>query len=200
VVAYDGGVIHSAKPVKSSDDMKGMKLHPPTRLAGEALKALGAHPVAAPLSQVGDLLANRIVDGCIVPWDLAPVTRAAELTKFHAVFEGPAIATATVLLAMNKAKYDALPADLRTVLDNNSGRHFAGLAGAMFDERAATVEEAVKKRGHVVSQLPAREAEHWRRATEPAIHAWIRQMKERGRNGERLLAAAKSAVAKYASA
>jgi len=198
VCATDGGVIHSIRPVKSLDDVKGLKLRPPTRLAGETLKAVGAHPIAAPLSQVGDLLANKIADGCIVRWEAAPAIRAGELTKFHAVFEAPTFTATAFLLAMNKPRYDGLPADLRRVLDQNSGQAFAANAGAMFDEQAVFVAEAVRKRGHTLSEFSGHDMQRWRKATEPALHTWLKQMSERGLNGEKLLADAKVAVAKYA--
>src|SRR4051812_34906529 len=45
VWAHDGGLIHSNKAIKTMDDMRGLKLRSPTRLAGEALKALGANGI-----------------------------------------------------------------------------------------------------------------------------------------------------------
>jgi TRAP-type C4-dicarboxylate transport system substrate-binding protein len=198
--AADGGAIHSNRHVKSLDDVKAMKLRPPTRLAGEALKAAGAHPIAAPLSQVGDLLANKVMDGCIVRWEAVPAIRAGELTKFHTDFGAPTLTTTTFLLAMNKNKYAALSSDLKTVLDKNSGQHFANLAGAMFDERAAAVEEEVSKRGHSTTEFPPHETLRWRKATEPVVHSWLREMSARGANGEKLLADAKAVIAKYAGA
>ena len=40
--AHDAGHIHATRQIKTMDDLKGLKLRSPTRLAGEALKALGA--------------------------------------------------------------------------------------------------------------------------------------------------------------
>ena len=43
--SHDHGLIHANKAVKTMEDLKGLKLRSPTRLAGEALKALGATAV-----------------------------------------------------------------------------------------------------------------------------------------------------------
>ena len=51
---------------------------------------------------------------------------------------------------MNKAKYDGLPADLKAVIDKNSGMAFAELAGNMWDTEAVRVREMVAKRGNTI--------------------------------------------------
>ena len=48
----DRGVIHAYAPVRSIEDIKGLKLHVQTRLAGEAMRALGAHPVPMPSEEL----------------------------------------------------------------------------------------------------------------------------------------------------
>jgi TRAP-type C4-dicarboxylate transport system substrate-binding protein len=197
VLARDGGVIHANRPVRSLGDVRGLRLRPPTRLAGEGLQAAGARPVAAPLSQVGESLANNALDGCIVSWEIAPSIRASELAKFHTGFGSPTFAAVTFVLAMNRAKYESLSADIKAVLDANGGRHFAALAGSMFDEQSAIAEEESGRRGHSVAEFSAHEVGLWRKATEPVIHAWLKRMQDRGLDGEMLLAEAKRAVAKY---
>ena len=62
---------------------KGLKLRSPTRLAGEALKALGATAVPMPIPQVPESLAQRVIDGCVVPWEVVPAIKLHELVKIH---------------------------------------------------------------------------------------------------------------------
>jgi hypothetical protein len=52
--SHDHGLIHATKPVQTMEDLKGLKLRSPTRLAGEALKALGATAIPMPIPQVPD--------------------------------------------------------------------------------------------------------------------------------------------------
>ena len=196
--AHDGGLIHANKQVKTMDDRKGLKLRNPTRLAGEALKALGAVSVGMPVPQVPESLAQRVIDGAVVPWEVVPAIKVHELLKFHTEIPGsPTLYSASFFLAMNKAKYDGMPADLRAILDKNSGLAFAELAGNMWDNEAVTVSDLVRKRGNTISVISEEEKALWIKATEPVHAAWIEQVKAKGLDGAKLIAEAKALVAKH---
>ena len=196
--AHDGGLIHANKQVKTMDDRKGLKLRNPTRLAGEALKALGAVSVGMPVPQVPESLAQRVIDGAVVPWEVVPAIKVHELLKFHTEIPGsPTLYSASFFLAMNKAKYDGMPADLRAILDKNSGLAFAELAGNMWDNEAVTVSDLVRKRGNTISVISEEEKALWIKATEPVHAAWIEQVKARGLDGAKLIAEARALVTKH---
>ena len=201
VWAHDHGLVHANKQIKTMGDLKGLKLRSPTRLAGDALKALGANGIPMPIPQVPEALAQRVLDGCVVPWEVVPAIKVHELVKFHTEIAGsPTLYTATFIIAMNKAKYDSLPADLKKVIDQNSGQAFAAAAGKMWDEQALVVEEMVRKRGNTVTVLDKDEAARWAKATQPVVDAWLKQANEKGIGGDKLLADAKALLTKYASA
>ena len=101
---------------QDQEDMKGLSCACPTRLAGEALKALGATAIAMPIPQVPESLAQKVIDGCVVPWEVVPAIKVHELVKYHTEIPGsPTLYTTTFFLAMNKAKYEGLPADLKAI-------------------------------------------------------------------------------------
>ncbi len=196
--AHDAGLIHANKPVKTMEDLKGLKLRNPTRLAGEALKALGATSIGMPVPQVPESLAQKVIDGAVVPWEVVPAIKVQELVKFHTDIPGsPTLYTASFFLAMNKAKYDGLPADLKAVMDKNSGQAFATRAGNMWDEAGAIVLDMVKKRGNTIGSISEEEKARWIKACEPVTAAWIEQVKAKGLDGAKLVAEAKAIVAKY---
>jgi TRAP-type C4-dicarboxylate transport system substrate-binding protein len=199
--AHDRGVIHARRSIARLEDLKGLKVRGTTRLAGEALDALGASAVAVPLLQVPHALAHKIIDACALPWELAPAARIPELLRFHSELAGsPTLTTTTFVLAMNKASYDSLPVDLGTVLDANSGQAAAAVAGAVWDAQAAVVEQAVRTRGNTIATIAADEARRWRAATEPVIGRWLEQMKDRGRDGGKLIESARELTAKFETA
>jgi TRAP-type transport system periplasmic protein len=196
--SHDGGHIHANKQVKTMDDLKGMRLRNPTRLAGEALKALGATSVGMPVPQVPESLAQRVIDGAVIPWEVVPAVKVQELVKFHTEIVGsPTLYTASFFLAMNKAKYEGMPAELRAVIDKNSGMAFAELAGNMWDQEAVRVRDMVAKRGNTITVLADDEKARWIKATEPVYGAWIEQMKAKNIDGVKLIEAAKTLIAKH---
>jgi TRAP-type C4-dicarboxylate transport system substrate-binding protein len=200
--AHDAGVIHANKAVRTMDDLKGLKLRNPTRLAGEALKALGATSVGMPIPQVPESLAQRVIDGAVIPWEVVPAVKVQELVRFHTEIPGsPTLYTASFFLAMNKAKYDGMPADLRAVIDANSGQAFAAMAGPMWDNEATAVSAMVRARsGNTISSISEEEKGRWIKATEPVLAAWTEQVKARGLDGAKLIADARALVAKYEKA
>lgn len=200
--AHDAGVIHANRAVRSMDDLKGLKLRNPTRLAGEALKALGAVSVGMPVPQVPESLAQRVIDGAVIPWEVVPAVKVQELVRFHTEIPGsPTLYTASFFLAMNKAKYEAMPADVRGVIDANSGQAFARMAGAMWDNEAATVAAMVRARsGNTIITISEEEKARWIAATLPVHAAWIEQVKARGLDGARLIADARALVARHEAA
>jgi TRAP-type C4-dicarboxylate transport system substrate-binding protein len=201
VWAHDHGLIHANRQVKSMDDLKGLKLRFPTRLAGEALRALGANAIGMPIPQVPEALAQKVIDGCVVPWEVVPAIKVQELVKFHSEIPGsPTLYTSVFILAMNKAKYDGLSPEAKKVIDANSGMATAEMAGKVWDAEAINVANMVKARsGNTITLLDEAEAAKWRTTTKPVVETWIRQVKEKGLDGDKILADLAAAIAKHAA-
>ncbi len=199
--AHDHGLIHSLKPIKTLEDFKGTKIRFPTRYVGEALRALGANAVGIPTPQVPESLAQRVIDGAVVPWEVVPALKLQELVKYHTEIPGsPTLYTACMMLAMNKAKYESLPSESRQVIDENSGMAFAAAAGKMWDEVGLEVRDMVNKRGNVITVITEDERSRWVKATQPVIDSWIGSMKDKNIDGRKLLETAKATLAKYSGA
>ena len=201
VWAHDGGHIHANRPVRRMEDLRGLRLRFPTRMAGEALRALGAAPVGMPIPQVPEALAQRAIDGAVVPWEVLPSIRLQELVNNHTEITGtPCLYTTTFILAMNRARYDALPADLKRVLDANSGAVAAAMAGRVWDERGPVVRaDVARRRQNTIYVLPQAEKERWQVATRPVLDAWFNAMRERNVDGPALLSQVRALIAKHSA-
>lgn len=132
---HGDGVFHMTnKPIRTSADLKGLKLRAPTRTTNKFIALLGGTPVSMPVPQVGDALSKGVIDGAVVPYEVVPAVKIQELVKFHSETDPaePAFYTATFVFAMNQAKYDSLSPELKKVIDNNSGQTLSGMAGKAF--------------------------------------------------------------------
>jgi TRAP-type C4-dicarboxylate transport system substrate-binding protein len=197
--AHDAGLIHSKKQVTNLDSLKGQKLRFPTRLAGEALKVAGVNAIGMPVPQVPESLAQGVIDGAVVPWEVVPSIRVHELVRYHTNIPGKrALYVASFFLAMNKAKYEGLPADLKKAIDDNSGMEFAKLAGAMWDEAGAEVLKTVQARsGNVINTMSAEDAAKWQEMCKPVWAAFADGLKAKGHDGAKMIAEAEALVAKH---
>jgi TRAP-type C4-dicarboxylate transport system substrate-binding protein len=183
--------------VHKLEDLKGLKLRFPTRLAGEGLTALGADAIGMPIPQLPEALAQGVVNGCVIPWEVVPSLKIHELVEHHTELSGsPTFYTATFVLAMNKARYEGLPAELRQVLDAHSGLEQAAIAGAAWDKASGAAREKVAQAGNEIFTLPEDEVARWRQATQPVVDAWVKATPE----GEQLLEQARALIAKYGQA
>jgi TRAP-type transport system periplasmic protein len=198
--AQDHGVIHANRAIKGLDDLRGLRLRFSARLLGDALRSVGVNAISMPVPQVPEALAQGVIDGCVLAWEAVPTLKIHELVKFHTEIPGsPTLSTTSFLLAMNKARYESLPGDLKAVIDANSGLRPAADAGAIWDNEAAAVTELVLKRKNTIESLPEESVKSWRKAVEPIYAAWVKQISDRGQNGQKLLESARELIAKYES-
>lgn len=198
---HDEGYVHTrSKPVKTLADFRGLKMRAPTRQTNKLLAALGAAPVGMPLPAVADAVSKGTIDGFLLPWEIIPSVKLHEMVKYHTETPDtlPALYSATFILAMNQGKYDGLPADLKAVLDRNSGALLSGLAGKAWDESQAPGRKPAEGRGNVFYKLPEAEAQNWIKASQPMHDAWVSDMDKRGLPGKQMLQDAKDLLQKYA--
>lgn len=195
---HGGGSFHTVrKPITRMADLQGLKIRAPTKETTKLLAALGATPVAMPVPQVPEALSKGVIDGALLPYEVMPAIKATEITKFHSETDPvePMIYTSVFVFAMNKAKYEALPPDLRAVIDANSGATLSGQIGRIYGEVEATNRKLVPPSS--ITVLPRDEVARWKQAAQPVIDGWVRDVTARGADGKGLLEKARALIAKY---
>jgi TRAP-type C4-dicarboxylate transport system substrate-binding protein len=200
VYAHAGNALHTvSKEVASPDDLAGMKLRTPSRSGAWLIEALGAEPVGMPVPDVPQALAKGAVDGVLLPFEIMPALNAHELVEHS--YEGPngeRLGTSVFLFAMNKERYEALPDDLKKVIDDNSGAAIADWIGTDWDK----VEESgkVPRGGSEPVEVTRLSPEEWAAFSERAqavTERWIEEANANGIDGAALVEAASAAVKKH---
>jgi TRAP-type C4-dicarboxylate transport system substrate-binding protein len=200
VHTHGPGLIHAkGNGVRKLEDLKGLKVRAPTRMVNKLLDTLGATPVGMPVPQMPDALSKGVIDGAVVPWEVTTPLRVAELVNTHTTFSGNRSLYVTFFIfAMNKAKYDGLPADLKAVIDKNSGPETSKWAGKVMDDGDAPGLAAAKARGNAIVTLDAQETTRWKEAARKVNDAWIAEMNAKRINAKQLVDDATAMIAKYA--
>lgn len=189
------GVIHSSEEVTSPADFSGLKVRGPSRLTNMLLETLGATPVGMPVPAIPEALSKGVIDGTVIPWEVTGALKIPELVENHTEFEGNMLYTVTFVLAMNKAKYESLPDDLKAVVDKNSGLEFSIFAGETMASFDAPARQAAVDAGNYITTVSASDAAAWQEAAQPVYDNWLADMKEKGMDGQALIDEAKSLMA-----
>ncbi|WP_372658471.1 TRAP transporter substrate-binding protein [Hydrogenophaga sp.] len=193
-------ILHmKSKLITKAGDLHGLKVRGPTRKATQILTAVGAIPVGMPLPAIPDALAKGVIEGAIIPWDTVPAAKLDELTKFHTEFPKgmQGFNNSMQFLAMNKARYDSLPADLKKVIDQNSGPDVSAMYGREIEAQDPVVRAATLARGNTVHVMGKAETEEFKRLTNPIVDEWVKEMNDKGFDGAKLLAGGRELVERY---
>jgi len=197
---HDEGYVHTnGRQVKTLADFKGLKMRAPTRQTNKLLASLGATPVGMPLPAIPDAVSKGTIDGFLLPWEVMPSLKLHEMVKFHSETDPsrPALYSAVFVFAMNQAKYDSLPADLKKVIDNNSGAALSQQIGKIWDNSQAAGRKAAQDRGNTFHTIPGSELDNWVKASAPLYDDWVTDMDKRGANGKALLAEARELLVRF---
>jgi len=194
-----GYLFTTKKQMNTMDDFKGMKFRAPTRLTNKMLAAMGATPVGMPVPAVPEALSKGVIEGAVIPYQVVPSIKVNELVKYAAETDPKfnALYTTVFTIAMNKAKYDSLPADLKKVIDANSGIEFSAMAGRVQEADDGPGREKTKASGVTINVIPAAELAKWKKATDALDDEWAANMTKAGHDGPKLFKAAQDLIKKY---
>lgn len=197
VHVHGPGLIHSLQPVTRLEEMKGLKIRGGSRIINVMLEQLGATPVGMPVTQVGEALSKGVISATTIPWEVVPALKVEQIAKNTTGFTGErGLYTQTFAVAMNKAAYDKLPADLKKVIDANSGMVAASMFGAAMDAGDKAGLALAQKAGNKIVTLDAAETQRWQRAAAGVRAVWYREVSTKGIDGPMLAAAAEELIAK----
>lgn len=190
------GLVHKKGPaITTVEDFDNLKLRGPSRPASLLLDKLGASPVGMPVPAFPEALANGIVDGGVITWEMSPSLKLDELTDSHTDISGDrSLYNLYFIWAMNRDVYEDMPADLRAVIDANSGLMASAWAGRAHDTGDITGREAMSAAGNEIATVNAAETARIAALGEEVISDWVVEMTSKGLDGQMLVDDARAAV------
>lgn len=190
-------IFTTGRKITSSKDFRGLRVRISNATAGRAMAMLGAIPIGVPFDMIADSLANHTVEAVMFYMDSTRVVRVPgdkTLADLLSVAADIHFGSTALMLVMNRASYDALPGDLRAVVDA-AGQQFSVNDGRVRDATEGVAREKFRAdpRYTVIEFTPAQTAE-LRHAIQPAYDDWKATMKKSGIDGDRLLTRASELI------
>ncbi len=168
--AHGPGLLHTKKPVKKLEDIKGMKIRA-TGLSAKIVKALGGVPVAMPQGGTYEALKKGVVEGTFGPMEVLKGWKQAEVIKYTTECYSVGYTT-TFFVVMNLDKWNALPADIKKIFDEVSDK-YTDVHGNVWDSTDQEGRKYTQSLGNEIISLSDEESARWRKAVEPVINDYI---------------------------
>jgi TRAP-type C4-dicarboxylate transport system substrate-binding protein len=184
VHAHGPGVIATRKPVTTLADMKGLKVRA-TGLSGKIVEKLGGSAVGMPQNETYEALRKGVVDATLCPVETLKGWRQGEVIESITPLANIGYTTA-MFVVMNKAKWDALPADLQQSLTDVS-REWAAKHGEAWDQADIEGLAFIRELGKKVQNLPQADAERAREAVKPILDEYVKTTEAAGLPGAQVL-------------
>jgi TRAP-type C4-dicarboxylate transport system substrate-binding protein len=187
--------IMSKKPIRSLDDLRGLKIIA-QGVGPETAKAFGFVTLNIPFPEIYTAaqqgIADAVIwtDGGFVPYKIY------EIFKYRTTLD---IVSPTMDTCLNRKSFDGLPADLKTALYNFQQYTAAAVAQRTVVDFHKKALGVYKENGVELITLPAAELERGKAMAKPVIDEWIAAREKEGKPGRALIEDIAKLKAKYAA-
>ncbi|WP_283401416.1 TRAP transporter substrate-binding protein [Marinobacterium sediminicola] len=180
-----GGNIHMKEDaITSPGDFSGKKIRVQTSVVGDALKTLGAVPIAGSLSELREFLSRGIIDGTTLSDELLTGFKVDNYVEKITQIPG-GIFTNSTFVIMNKDKWNQISEADREAIMSISGEKLAVRMGSLWHENDVMAREQLKSRlgeNYILADGELNEAID--QAFEPIRVAWLAKAELEGVNGQ----------------
>jgi len=168
----------SAKPLDSVADLKGLKMRAPEGMVQEVFAAAGAAPVNLPGSEVFTSLDKKVIEAADYTVFSTNHAQGMHSIAKHPVYPG-FHSMPLVEVSMNKAKWDSLPDDVKTVLAISVRDFATDMTSKLAMKDLEAVSEARADSSITIHNWPAEERakfraiakEQWAKVAERSANA-----------------------------
>lgn len=195
---HHGGLFHTVdRPVKTLEDLKGLRMRTPGPAVSAMLESVGASPVGMPPAQIYESLERGVLDGVVTTWDLVGAMKLNETLKHHTDARAYA---AAFYVVMNKQKYESLPEDARKAIDEMSGDALVAKFGPWWDKWEARGKADAVKRNQEIIEVDEATRAKWAEQLQPMTDKYLETLAGEGvADPKALYARTKELIAKHAA-
>lgn len=179
-------LMSKTKPIRTLEDMKGLKIRTPSAAQSAQLEALGATPIDMPANQIYNNLDRGVVDAAMIPMSAAIDFKLIEVARYFTL--NAPLGRSPFLVAMNRNRYERLPANLKKVIDETTGLSLSLKGATTYDHQNNEAIAAAKKDREVIL-LSDQERQRWVNAFKPLIAQKVEEGEKAGLPARGLISA-----------
>ncbi|MDY7036116.1 MAG: TRAP transporter substrate-binding protein [Thermodesulfobacteriota bacterium] len=192
--AHGPGLLHSKKAVNKMEDLKGLKIRS-TGFCAKVVEALGGVPVAMGQGGTYESLQKGVVDATFSPIEVLKGWKQAEVIKYTTECYSIGY-TAGFYVLMNLAKWNSLPKDIQTVIEEVN-KEWIAKHGKAWDDSDKAGREFTLSKGNKIIPLSKEESARWAKAAQPVIDGYVNKKKEMGLPSKDYVDFIRTAVTNY---
>jgi TRAP-type transport system periplasmic protein len=174
-----GIVFNTKRSIDKIDDLSGLKFRVGGGMVNEISKALAMNVTLKPAPESYELLSSGVMDGTLFPAESVESFKIDKVIKYGTQFPGGLYNTSFVFM-MNQAKYDALPADVKKVVDEMSGEVAARQFGQGWDKVDRRGLAFMQAAGVQMNKADAAFVKAVTEKTAPLVDTWAKAAEAKG--------------------
>ena len=198
LMTHGPGTLQLRNPIKSLDEVKGLKIRVPGGMGTEVVKLLGGQGVGVPAPKVYETLAQGVADGVVMPMETKKSFKLYEVAPFTLVIPGGMYYNSFGIL-MNKDVFAKLSKENQAAIMSVSGEKLSRMAGQAWDKADAD-GYALAKEKHltIMTAGPEMTAEYFNLVSKLETE-WVAKAKAKGVDGAAALAELRTIAKGYKS-
>jgi len=171
LVVFPATSPHYREEPRSIASFAGLKVIGGSRVTSELIETLGGAPLAFPPADQYEALQRRTADGIFTNFAALTTFKMDEVTHYHV---DVALGGAVGMVAMNRARYDALPAAARQIIAANATDKESHEFGAFFRDYEQTSRDIIAHEANQkIVSAPPDVVEKWQEKARPIENDWI---------------------------
>lgn len=161
-------ITNSRRPIRSPNDLRGLRIRIPTEMFAPIYRSLGAQPEVMKFTAIYQALQNQTMDGQENPTDLIVAHRYYDIQKFVTVWN---YSYDAFVFGVNRNLYDSLDKKTQEML-RQTALEAAAYETSLARESARRQIEILKEKGMDVTELTSGEVKAFRARVEPVYAAY----------------------------
>ncbi len=178
---YDIGTVK--KPVRSPEDLKGLKLKTSGGTYDKIAKQFGIIGVTIPSPEVYEATQRGIVEGNILSYPSVKGYRLNEVEKYHTF--GARMGGFPWPYLMNEKKWQSIPSDIQKPL-LAAAKDYNKYLSENWDKESLRLVEEFEKDGMTIFRITEKERAQWDAPLKGIEDVWIQDMEKKGLPGKKI--------------